>query len=41
MTAYPKPAAGAPRFPALETDVLEYWANDNTFRASILSLIHI
>ncbi|GAB3227450.1 isoleucine--tRNA ligase [Mycolicibacterium hippocampi] len=35
MTAYPKPAAGAPRFPALETDVLEYWANDNTFRASI------
>ncbi|MGB3232658.1 MAG: isoleucine--tRNA ligase [Mycobacterium sp.] len=35
MTAYPKPAAGAPRFPALETDVLEYWANGNTFRASI------
>ncbi|MGB3352469.1 MAG: isoleucine--tRNA ligase [Mycobacterium sp.] len=35
MTAYPKPAAGAPRFPALEVDVLEYWAGDDTFRASI------
>ncbi len=35
MTAYPKPAAGAPRFPALEVDVLEYWAGDETFRASI------
>ena len=25
MTAYPKPAAGAPNFPALEADVLDYW----------------
>ncbi|HEY9263814.1 MAG TPA: isoleucine--tRNA ligase [Mycobacterium sp.] len=35
MTAYPKPGAGAPRFPALEAEVLEYWAGDETFRASI------
>ncbi len=35
MTAYPKPAAGAPNFPALETEVLEYWGVDDTFRASI------
>lgn len=35
MTAYPKPAAGAPKFPALETDVLQYWHADDTFRASI------
>lgn len=35
MTAYPKPAAGAPKFPALETDVLQYWDADDTFRASI------
>ena len=35
MTAYPKPAAGAPRFPALEADVLDYWDSDDTFRASI------
>ncbi|VEG42178.1 isoleucyl-tRNA synthetase [Mycolicibacterium flavescens] len=35
MTAYPKPAAGAPKFPALETEVLEYWDRDDTFRASI------
>ncbi|CAA0092078.1 Isoleucine--tRNA ligase [Mycolicibacterium vanbaalenii] len=35
MTAYPKPGAGAPKFPALEAEVLEYWASDNTFRASI------
>ena len=35
MTAYPKPAAGAPNFPALETDVLDYWNSDDTFRASI------
>jgi isoleucyl-tRNA synthetase len=33
--AYPKPSAGAPDFPALETDVLAYWASDDTFRASI------
>jgi len=35
MTAYPKPAPGAPNFPALEADVLDYWARDDTFRASI------
>ncbi|MGE0217388.1 isoleucine--tRNA ligase [Mycolicibacterium sp.] len=35
MTAYPKPAAGAPKFPALEADVLAYWDSDDTFRASI------
>ncbi|KWX66145.1 isoleucine--tRNA ligase [Mycobacterium sp. NAZ190054] len=35
MTAYPKPAAGAPKFPALEADVLSYWESDDTFRASI------
>ncbi|MDY6996884.1 MAG: isoleucine--tRNA ligase [Actinomycetota bacterium] len=35
MTAYPKPTAGAPSFPALETDVLDYWERDETFRASI------
>ncbi|CAN5593007.1 isoleucine--tRNA ligase [soil metagenome] len=32
---YPKPAAGTPNFPALETDVLAYWDADDTFRASI------
>ena len=35
MTAYPKPASGAPNFPALEADVLEYWDGDDTFQASI------
>ncbi len=35
MTTYPKPAGGAPNFPALETDVLGYWDSDDTFRASI------
>ncbi|ORA62385.1 isoleucine--tRNA ligase [Mycolicibacterium elephantis] len=35
MTAYPKPSSGAPDFPALETDVLDYWERDDTFRASI------
>ncbi len=35
MTAYPKPTAGAPSFPALEADVLDYWERDDTFRASI------
>ncbi len=33
--AYPKLAAGAPDFPALEVDVLGYWESDDTFRASI------
>ena len=32
---YPKPAGGTPSFPALEADVLAYWAADDTFRASI------
>ncbi|GFG75614.1 isoleucine--tRNA ligase [Mycobacterium botniense] len=32
---YPKLAGGAPDFPALELEVLEYWARDDTFRASI------
>ncbi|BBZ08107.1 isoleucine--tRNA ligase [Mycolicibacterium doricum] len=35
MTAYPKPASGAPNFPELEADVLRYWDSDDTFRASI------
>ena len=35
MTAYPKPAAGAPKFPALEAEVLDYWDSDDTFRASV------
>ncbi|MGV0792282.1 isoleucine--tRNA ligase [Mycolicibacterium sp. XJ1819] len=35
MTAYPKPAAGAPNFPAMETEVLRYWEDDDTFRASV------
>jgi isoleucyl-tRNA synthetase len=35
VTAYPKPASGAPNFPALEADVLAYWDVDDTFRASI------
>ncbi|MEO6795043.1 MAG: isoleucine--tRNA ligase [Mycobacterium sp.] len=33
--SYPKPAAGAPDFPTLETEVLHYWSADDTFRASI------
>ena len=32
---YPKPPGGAPDFPALERDVLAYWAADDTFRASV------
>jgi len=35
VTAYPKPAGGAPNFPQLETEVLDYWDADGTFRASI------
>jgi isoleucyl-tRNA synthetase len=35
VTAYPKPSPGAPNFPALEQEVLEYWSADDTFRASI------
>jgi isoleucyl-tRNA synthetase len=33
--AYPKLAGGAPDLPSLELDVLDYWAADDTFRASI------
>jgi isoleucyl-tRNA synthetase len=33
--AYPKLPGGAPDFPALELEVLDYWARDDTFRASI------
>ncbi|UGU32335.1 isoleucine--tRNA ligase [Mycolicibacterium smegmatis] len=33
MTAYPKPAA--PNFPERELEVLDYWAKDDTFRASV------
>ncbi|MEX0579920.1 MAG: isoleucine--tRNA ligase [Mycobacterium sp.] len=32
---YPKHATGSPSFPALECEVLDYWAVDDTFRASI------
>ena len=32
---YPRPAGGAPDFPAAERQVLEYWASDDTFRASL------
>ena len=32
---YPRPAPGAPDFPALEAEVLAYWAADDTFRASV------
>lgn len=32
---YPKLAGGAPDFPALECDVLDYWAADDTFHASV------
>ncbi len=35
VRAYPKQAGGSPDFPALELDVLDYWARDDTFRASI------
>ncbi len=35
VTAYPKPAAGPPNFPDMEHGVLDYWAADDTFRASV------
>jgi len=35
QNGYPKPAGGAPDFPNLECEVLDYWATDDTFRASI------
>jgi isoleucyl-tRNA synthetase len=34
-SAYPKPAGGSPDFPAMEVQVLEHWARDDTFRASV------
>ncbi len=34
-TGYPKLAGGAPDFPALECEVLDYWSADDTFQASI------
>lgn len=33
--SYPKPSGGAPDFPTIEAGVLDYWAADDTFRASI------
>ncbi|OBF11678.1 isoleucine--tRNA ligase [Mycobacterium sp. ACS4331] len=33
--AYPKLPGGAPNFPALEAEVLKFWEDDDTFRASI------
>ncbi|WP_026356806.1 isoleucine--tRNA ligase [Mycobacterium sp. 141] len=33
MSAYPRPAA--PNFPERELEVLDYWAGDDTFRASV------
>ncbi len=35
ITGYPRPAGGAPNFPSLELEVLDYWARDDTFRASV------
>lgn len=35
QSGYPRPATGSPDFPALEREVLDYWAADDTFRASI------
>ena len=34
-TGYPRPSGGSPDFPALEREVLDYWAADDTFRASV------
>ena len=34
-STYPKTSGGAPNFPLLETEVLDYWDADGTFRASI------
>ena len=35
LPGYPKPPGGSPDFPALEREVLDYWASDDTFRASV------
>lgn len=34
-SGYPRMAGGSPDFPALEVEVLDFWAKDDTFRASI------
>ncbi len=34
-TGYPRTASGSPDFPDLEREVLDYWAADDTFRASV------
>ncbi len=34
-TGYPRQSGGSPDFPALEREVLAYWADDDTFRASV------
>ena len=39
-TGYPRPSGGAPDFPALEREVLDFWAADDTFRAIICDLIY-
>ena len=35
LRGYPRTATGSPDFPALELEVLDYWASDDTFRASM------
>ena len=35
QAGYPRTAGGSPDFPGLEREVLQYWAEDDTFRASI------
>ena len=35
LRGYPRTATGSPDFPALELEVLDYWASDDTFRASV------
>ena len=45
MAVYPRSGdtdvPAQPSFPALEREVLEHWRVHDTFRASVLSLIHI
>ena len=35
LRGYPRTATGSPDFPALELEILDYWAADDTFRASV------
>ncbi|MBU3705120.1 MAG: isoleucine--tRNA ligase [Mycobacterium sp.] len=35
LRGYPRTATGSPDFPALELEILDYWASDDTFRASV------